>query len=133
MSAVGIKGKKFPPKYQKKQTTHYKGKWDQGALVWFEMGLMGNSGAGLSLCSSAFVWETFLQIPKCRSDLVCTVNIDRASGDVGGGGSAASGEGEIAGREGTAFLEQREFGPVLQGWVLWCFIFPPASPARVTG
>lgn len=37
-----LKGKKFPPKYQKKQTTHYKGKWDQGALVWFEMGLVGN-------------------------------------------------------------------------------------------
>lgn len=125
MSAVGIKGKKFPPKYQKKQTTHYKGKWDQGALVWFEMGLMGNSRAGLSLCSSAFVWETFLQILKCCSDLVCTVNMDGDSGAARGGGLVASGEGDIAGREGTVLLEQREFGPVLQGRVLWFSLLHP--------
>lgn len=29
-----------------------------------------------------------------------------------------SGEGDTAGREGSVFLEQGEFGPLLQGWVL---------------
>lgn len=77
-------------------------------MVWFEMGLVGNGGAGLSLCSSAFVWETFLQILKCCPGLICTVNMDGASGAAGGGSLVASGEGDISGREGNALLEQRE-------------------------
>lgn len=57
--------------------------------------------------------------------------MDGASGAPRGGGLVASGEGDIAGREGTVFLEQGEFEPVLQGWVLG--FSPPASPAQVTG
>lgn len=74
------------------------------------------TGAGLSLCSSAFVWETFLQILKCCSDFVCTVKVDGASGSARGGGLVASGEGDIAGREGTVFWNRENLGKCCRIW-----------------